>query len=324
MDANRLRMLARVAEMYYISKLSQSQIAARMGYSRSMVSRLLSEAHEKGVVEIRINHPLQRHLDLEDLLTAYLDLQYARVLQHSLPNYAETLSTVGALAAQLLEELLEDSLMIGTSWGTGVYETIRALNSFPLNDIKVVQMLGSLGTSNPTIDGPEIVWRLAEKLFGHYATLPVPLLVESEATRHSLLSAPHLASVIESYQRIDLALVGIGTVSPARASLLRAGYMDVNQLEELRQAGAVGDVCVNHFDIHGNIIDTPLTRRLVTISTEDLLRIPLKVGVAISREKVAPIVGACRAGLVNALVTDEKTATEVVKMIQGEIVINVN
>ena len=323
MDFDRLRLLARVAEMYYISKLSQEQIALQLDYSRSMVSRLLSEAHEKGVVEIRINYPLQRHLELEALLTAHLDLQIVRVLDHCSSDYEEGLRSVGALAAQLLEELFNNDLLIGTSWGTGVYEAVRALNPLPLSGVKVVQMIGSLGTFNPTIDGPEIVWRLAEKLFGQYATLPAPLLVEDEAMRQSFLRAEHIASVVNSYKDIDLAIVGIGTVAPARASLLRAGYMTVDQLDELRQAGAVGDVCVNHFDIEGNIIDIPLTRRLVCINTEDLRNIPLKIGIALGPEKVAPILGACRAKLVNVLVTDEITASQVVKMLQGEITENV-
>ncbi len=48
--------------------------------------------------------------------------------------------------------------------------------------------------------------------------------------------------------------------------------------------------------------------RLIAASREEFKRIPLTVGVAGGPEKVAGIVGAARAGLVNALVTDEETA----------------
>ena len=50
--------LATVANLYYNSGLTQNQIADMMYTSRSKISRMLSEARELGIVEIRINEPL--------------------------------------------------------------------------------------------------------------------------------------------------------------------------------------------------------------------------------------------------------------------------
>jgi DNA-binding transcriptional regulator LsrR (DeoR family) len=144
----------------------------------------------------------------------------------------------------------------------------------------------------------------------------VPLLVDSLATREALINAPHAHKVLESFQSIDLALVGIGTVNPHQASLLRTGYINLDQLKELQQAGAVGDVCVNHFDIQGNLISTSLTQLFLGISPAALLRVPVRIGVAVGVLKAPAILGACRAGLVNVLVTDETAATEVLNLIK--------
>ena len=49
--------LAYVARRYYLEDQRQSDIARELGVSRPMVSRMLSEARELGVVEIVIHEP---------------------------------------------------------------------------------------------------------------------------------------------------------------------------------------------------------------------------------------------------------------------------
>ena len=57
--ADDLLLLADVAQQYYLEDMTQEQIARRIGVSRSNVSRMLKDARERGVVEIRIHHPLR-------------------------------------------------------------------------------------------------------------------------------------------------------------------------------------------------------------------------------------------------------------------------
>lgn len=49
--------LVNVARMYYEQGRTQSEIADRYGISRPMVSKLLKEARDRGIVTIRINAP---------------------------------------------------------------------------------------------------------------------------------------------------------------------------------------------------------------------------------------------------------------------------
>ena len=55
--ADKLRRLALVARRYYLEDKKQSDIAAELGVSRPLISRMLSEARELGVVEITIHAP---------------------------------------------------------------------------------------------------------------------------------------------------------------------------------------------------------------------------------------------------------------------------
>ncbi len=318
METQRIELLARIAEMYYEQNLTQSQIAQKVGYSRSMISRMISEARENNIVEIRINYPLQRIRELEAYLQQVLDLKEARVLQRGALTHSEMLRRLGALAALLLEEHLHEHLTIGTSWGTAVYETVNAVRTQTFEGLRVIQMIGSLGTPNPDIDGPELARRLARILGGQYATLPLPLIVDSESTRLALLNAPHIQRVLHQFRQIDLALVGVGTVDFEYASLMRAGYLDYRQLESLREAGAVGDVCAIHIDLDGRLVDTPLTRCIVGVDAETLRAIPIRIGVAGGQSKALPILAASRAGFINYLVTDEIAALRIQKYLEGE------
>ncbi|MFN8499167.1 MAG: sugar-binding domain-containing protein [Anaerolineae bacterium] len=315
---DKLELLAKVAGLYFEEGRSQSDIALQTGYSRSMISRFLAEARELGVVEIRVNYPLARRTDLEGELEGALGLKVVRILRSGTLSYTQMLRRVGSLAARLVEEIIYDGMTIGLSWGTGLWETVTAIRAGAAANCRVVQMIGALGTADTEIDGPELARRLARLLIGHYSTLPAPLIVDDEQTRQGLMAGRRLQRLFDVFKEIDLALVGVGTVAPERASLLRAGYLDTEQLEALQAGGAVGDVCAIHFTRAGELLDTPLTRCVVGIDAATMRRIPLRLGIAGGQFKSRPIIGASRAGLINMLVTDEVAAIGIMQELKKD------
>ncbi len=318
MDTDRLELLDKIASLYYEEGLSQAQIAAKTGYSPSMISRLLTEARQQGVVEIRIHHPIPRRVDLEQELQSLLNLKLVRVVMCGTLEFSQMLRRLGTMAARLVEDQAHDNMTVGVSWGTAVYETVTALRMGSDVGVSVVQMIGSLDTPHPEISGPELTQQLARILMGRYTILPAPLLVDSEATRQSLLNDSRVRHVMGEFRKIELALIGVGSVAPTeRSALQRAGYITPEQAQELQAAGAVGDVCAIFFDIQGRLINLPLTRRIVGIDAANLSAIPVKIGVGGGPFKRAPIIGASRAGLINVLVTDDLTAMGILQDIQG-------
>jgi deoxyribonucleoside regulator len=318
MDKEHLELLARIATLYYEEKMTQQQIALQTGYSRSMVSRLLTEAQEQGVVEIRIHHPLERCPSLEQEVQAKLGLENVRILARGSLSYNQMLRRVGALAASMVEDLVDEGITIGVSWGTALREVADAFRSRPYTGIKVVQIIGALDTPDPEIDGPDLARNLAHIFGGQYFTLPAPLIVDNEITRDSLINDHRLRRILDIAESIQMALMGIGTVDGQYSSLVRSGYISLSYLNELADMGAIGDVCAIHFDLQGNILDIPLHKRRVGINPDKLSTVPIKVGVAGGEAKALPILGACRAGLVNYLVTDEVAALGALRAMEGE------
>ena len=311
---DRYNLLVRVASMYYEDGLTQREISTRLGYSRSAISRLLTEAHQAGIVEIRVHHPLRRDNALEQALRERYRLREVRVLVAMSLPYPKMLRRLGEQGARLVEQMVGSESVLGVSWGTSVYEVAHALRPPHYPGVTVVQLIGALGTPDPQIDGPELARWFAQLYGARYQTLPAPLIVDSPAVRTALMADRHVREILEVAEQADAAVVGSGTVDPAMASLERAGYLTVEELNRVAASGAVGDVCAIHFDVHGEVLDIPLAHRVVGVQPDVLRRIPFVLGVAGGLAKAPAILGALRAGLVNALVTDSETARRVLEL----------
>lgn len=307
-DLENLEFLARVASRYYEDGLTQHQISEELGYSRSAISRFLSKAREVGVVEIRVNHPLQRSTELESILRERFKLKSVRVLNRLSLDYDRTLTRIGSLGARLVEEMVVDGTKLGVSWGTAVFEVANALRYTYMPDVVVIQLIGALGTPDPQIDGVDLARAYAAAFGGRYRILPAPAIVESPEVRQALLSDRPIRETLEQARQVDCAILGIGTTDPSMSSLVRAEYLTEKEIRALADAGAVGDVCAVHFDGQGNILDLPIAHRVVGIGADDLKSIPVTVGIAAGEIKAPAILGALKARLVNSLVTDDSAA----------------
>jgi deoxyribonucleoside regulator len=113
---------------------------------------------------------------------------------------------------------------------------------------------------------------------------------------------------------VNPTLAGIGSTPPKYSSYYLAGYVPIEELNQLVQAGAVGDVCGLHFDLQGDEVCQTFCERLVTISKEDLFEIPERMGIAGGPGKVQPALGALRGGYINTLVTDDQTARQILTL----------
>ena len=111
----------------------------------------------------------------------------------------------------------------------------------------------------------------------------------------------------------DINLLSIGEVSSS-ASLFQMGYLSGQDLERLQGKGAVGDILCRFFDAEGNIIEDEVHDRVIGIPL-DVLRGDGKIciGVAGGASKTEAIVAAMRQKYINVLITDEATATEILR-----------
>lgn len=302
------------AHLYYEKGLTQEEVARRIEVSRPTVSKLLAFASKEGIVRVSVRRPGQRNVGLQTVLADALGLHAALVLPGGATGGAavrEIMLAQGAL--ELLRETLPTLPKVeffGLGWGRAMLAFVEALEQrgdvFLSGTAEVVPLIGGSGQSLEIFQINEIVRRAANALGATARLLPAPALVNNERLRAALLAESSVGPVVEAWQKLDVAVVGIGRrLDP---TYLAEYLQDETLQRESAVRSSVSDVCSHYFAADGAALGEEHDARLIAASREELKRIPVTVGVAGGPEKVAGIVGAARAGLINALVTDEETA----------------
>jgi DNA-binding transcriptional regulator LsrR (DeoR family) len=317
-DYEHMALLAQIAELYYLQNMSQADIAKKYGFSRSKVSRLITECRQNGTVQIQVNHPLRRDLNLENQLNTDFKLSEVYVLQTGNSSESQSLRQLGRLGAFFLSEHIRPDSLLGISWGTAIYEVSQALRRRNYPDLRIVQIIGSFGYGDPAVDGPELARNFAEICSGKYFTLNAPVIVRDKRARDALIKEPHIREVLALGNQADTYLVGIGTTMLDHSALVRAGSITPDEMASInKSSGAVGDICARLYDQDGNFEQMELNERVVGISLDELKSGKgMVVGIAGGEVKSRAILGALRGGLVDVLITDDKAAEKVIELNQ--------
>ncbi len=314
MTDDRVDLLAQIALWYYQDRLDQAAIAKRINKSRSMVSRLLDQARETGLVEVKVHYPLRTDDALERQMCARFGLKSAHVLAEPPDDYDLLLKRLGELGARRLQQALRPGMIIGISWGTAVHAVVSAMPITPVPGATVVQLIGAVGPGDPLVDGAELGRWLAQKLHASFRFLSAPLLVDDETLAAALRKERTIEETLAMAARADVAVIGIGTPQPELSSLLRAGYLNRNELDSLLENGVVGDVVAHQFDENGNWLDISANRRAISLDADSLRRIPLVIAVSGGIGKARAILAGLRGRYCSCLVTDARTAQLVLEL----------
>jgi len=291
-------LLTIVAWMYYMDEYTQQEIAEELGITRTKVSRLLSAAKERGIVQIRIAQSLPEYYVVEKELKRRFKLKIAVVA----PEDRDLLGLFGA--ESLLRFISEHKpSKIGLGWSTTVSSMAPYLNKKSMqvsHRCCVYDLTGSfVGQRNPY----SISWMLAEAVCAQYVPLAVPVLVENPSTKQE----PSIKKALKEASEVDIAFVGMGCMGQ-ESTLLKTKLVSEEMMRELEKQNCVGEVLMRFFDEQGRPVQTPLDDRIVSIDWHAIQRIPIFVVMAAGREKVLPLKAALKGGWVSGLITNLSTA----------------
>lgn len=309
-----LRLMAKVAHLYYRAGLRQAEITQRLGVHQSTVSRLLRRAEKEGIVRISLSLPSGLHPELEDALQSTYGLREAVVVD-SIEREDQVARDLGAAAAYHLETTLNSRDVVGiSSWSAALLAAVEAMHPSPrAAGAQVVQILGGIGNPDAEVHATQLTSRLAGKLSGWATLLPAPGVVGSGNTKRVLLEDRYVREAMALLDSISVAIVGIGAVEPSKLLASSGNVFSPKELKSLSARGAVGDICLRFFDAEGTPVATPLNDRVIAIELEQLKRVERVIGIAGGRRKTAAIQGALRGGWVNVLITDRSTAERLLR-----------
>lgn len=304
------------ARLYYQDELSQQQIADRLGISRTTVSRLLQMARDNHIVRIQVVEPTDV-VTLSDELAQTLGLKRVVVVEASASRGSSTGETAEHLIEPALRELaalqLTKGNIVGVSWGNAVQRIASAPAQIDLTGVELIPVIGGMDETDPRFQTNEIVRLLAEHTNANVNFLHLPARVSPEL-RMTLLQDGAIAARLAMWDRLDVALVGIGSIKPyeidAGPTLLR--------FDREHLPGAVGDIASRYFGFEGDPVIAPEEDSILGITRAQLKKTPSVIAVGAGQAKVEAIVGAARARMINILVTDSPTATAVIKLLRTQ------
>ena len=178
--------------------------------------------------------------------------------------------------------------------------------------IQLVQILGGVGNPTAAVYASHLISRLASLVGGQAALLPAPGVAGSSDVKAIFLEEKFVQEAVALFDKVTLALVGIGTVEPSGLLASSGNIFSPQELDMLRDAGAVGDICLRFFDSQGRPVATPLDARVIGMTLGQLRPVRRAVALAGGRRKRDAIRAALMGGLVNVLVTDRFTAQHLI------------
>ncbi len=288
--------LAYVARRYYLDDQKQSDIARELGVSRPLVSRMLSEARELGIVEITVHEPGAQSSRLMDRLRLSGSIRGGVLVEDGEDNDATNwLLSQGAV--ELLEEL--GARRLGVGWGYLIGQLVSWLEENPRLDSAVTDICPLVGNASipaRNYQSNENVRLMAQQLGAIPHFLYLPALPESLEEKQVLCSTEVYRQIYQQWEQLDTALVNIGDYpsSPDFASLVRYGSL-------LQCRRACGRMLIYYFNEAGTVIQSEQDFA-IQIPIGALRQCPNIIGVCSANTSAKALAGALRTGLFTHLV----------------------
>lgn len=306
------KLLIRIAEMYYQEDKNQSQIAKELNIHRTTISRLLKRSREEGVVQITINYDKSTSYSLEQTLEQRFGLTKAVVIPVA-PELSRQQKEhfLGKAASDYFLEYIKDGMKVGFSWGHALAAMVEEMGSRELKNVLCLPMIGGpSGKLASEYHVNTIAYAASKKLGCSALLIDSPAITETTELRTALMMNAFNQELSKLWQELEVAVFGIGSPSLS-ANDVWQGFYGKEVIKDLETKGIAGDVLSRFFDTAGKSVKSSLDDRIIGLTMDQLKKVPQRIGIAESKEKVGSIHAALLGGILTTLVTTEETAKEI-------------
>lgn len=305
-------LLARIGREYYLENRPKVEIAASHDLSRFQVARLLTEAVESGIVEIKVHFP--SHLSGADVARLESSLGIGKVIvAGTAGGEIQARGILAKAAAAEISRQAPSGGTLGISWSRTLDVASRLVRELPRCDI--VQLAGALpaeADSNPL----ELIQRLGRLSGGVAWPLWSPLVVEDPTTASGLRRQPEIAGALAKADSLDLAVVAIGAWKAGSSTVWER--VDPAVRQDAIQAGAVAECSGRLLNAAGIPVKSGLDERIIAVTVKQLQRTPLVIAIAQGTVRAEAVRAVAKAGFVTTLIVDEPLAKALYDQIDEE------
>ena len=302
-----LELLLKVAQLYYEQGLTQNEIAKKLFISRSNISRLLAQAREAGIVEIKIHYPFERKRRIEVDFNRRFHLEEIRIVDLGNRSGFELYTATTKLATTYLNLQLNNDSVLALTCGNsvcGMVHELRPRNYLP--GMHVVPLMGSVENSNIILEGNYLASQVAEIYGCCQHAIMAPFRVDDEVMCQNLRRRPAIRETLELAENATIMCTGIGCEA-------QKGYLAEGE-ELFLEKGAVGYIAGYYFDKWGAILELPELYGRLLCAGPEMFKIPIRGAIVADEKKARATLAALRGGLINALVTNSVVADKIISL----------
>ncbi len=251
------------AWFYYHDELNQIEIAKKLNVSRATVVNYLQEAREKGYIRITLSPTVFSGHKLSHILRDKFNLKSVLIIPDGNKQEAQKIDRVARGAADWLPSLLENGDVLGVAWGQTLFQVASQLVSEPFNDLKIVQLTGSMATPYG-FDAEIVSANLALGLGGQCINLHAPAILTNIELAEKLRAEPIIFRQLEALKNCNKAIFAAGSCTK-ESHVVSGGLATLDDLKHYTAQGAVGVLCGRFIDADGKAVKGPLEALMFVI-----------------------------------------------------------
>ncbi|MBD2058269.1 sugar-binding transcriptional regulator [Oculatella sp. FACHB-28] len=309
----KLDLAAHAAWLYYIAGNTQEEIATKLNVSRQAAQRLVALAVSEKLIKFRLDHPLSECIALAESLRDKFGLALCEVVPTDAANQ-DNLTGIGVCAATHLESYLVNKTptIIAFSSGRTLRAMVDQISSMYQPQHKIVSIIGNMSQYGRA-GRYEVVIHLADRVGSQVYPVPTPVVATSVEERDLLQTQRSFIAVKTLVEQAKATYVGIGQIA-WNGPLHNDGFINDNELTELIELGATGEIAGWAYDQHGILLKQGTNNRVAGVPLEQPAK-RLTIGLANGAKKADAILAALRGKLITGLITDEAAAEAILSKI---------
>ncbi|MGL5926822.1 sugar-binding transcriptional regulator [Chroococcidiopsis sp.] len=302
----KLDLAAHAAWLYYIAGNTQEEIAAKLSVSRQAAQRLIALAVSEKLIKFRLDHPLSECIALAEALRDRFNLSLCEVVPSDAGS-GDAFNGIGVRAASYLETYLiaKTPTVLAFTSGRTLRSMVEQIPSMDQPQHKIVSIIGNMSHYGRA-GRHEVVMHLSDRVGSQAYPVPTPVVATSVEERELLQTQRSFIAVKTLAEQAKATFVGIGQIV-WNAPLHQNGFINDDEVAELVELGAVGEIAGWAYDRHGVLLQQGTNSRVASVPLEQPVQ-RLVIGVAGGMKKAEAILAALRGKLITGLIIDEAAA----------------
>ena len=296
-------LMVKAAWYYYFENMTQQAIADRLSISRMRVIKLLEAARQNGIIQFRLRSD---GVGMAEQSRALMEMYHLKdvFLIPSAEEESTVNESIARAGAMYIADRLGDNACINVGYGDTLSRTLNHLATMVETPVTCISLTGGVSPYLPNTRSNVFNARLY--------LMPAPLLASSPEMASAMRGESSVSEIFDMAELSSFTLVGIGSIHDS-ATVVKSGVLSRNDLFYLRMHNAVGDILCHFFDRDGQLLQTPIEDKLISTPLSRLKALRNVVGLAAGAQKADAIRAALLGGYLDVLVTDEATASLLLK-----------